>query len=144
VACRVIALTQPSQYFPLTARVVVLAGCGAVGKACKLAFLYGTETDPVVAGTFLAKLTRAVPHTHVPMPPATYKTAHLPIPIKAVFDAFTRMPKSLPLTRMDGHGSCSETWMHARILLNYYAPSWSCSQTENFPSFSRNSYRPPL
>jgi hypothetical protein len=60
VACRVNALTQPSQSFPLTARADAFAGCGAVGKACKLAFSYGTETDPDVAGTFLAKLTRFV------------------------------------------------------------------------------------
>jgi hypothetical protein len=38
LACRVHALTQPSQSFPLTARAAALAGCGAVGKACKLAF----------------------------------------------------------------------------------------------------------
>ncbi len=89
VACRVHALTQPSQSFPLTARADALTGCGAVGKACKLAFSYGTESNPDVARTFLAKLTRTVPHTHVPMPPATFKTAHVPIPIKAVTEAFT-------------------------------------------------------
>ena len=93
VACRVHALTQPSKTFPLAARAAALAGCGAAGKACKLAFSYGTESDPAVAATFLAKLTRTVPHTHVPMPPASFKTAVLPVPIKAVTDAFTGMPK---------------------------------------------------
>jgi hypothetical protein len=33
VACRVHALTQLAQSFPLTARAAALAGCGAVGKA---------------------------------------------------------------------------------------------------------------
>ncbi len=93
VACRVQAITQPSQSFSLTTRAASLASCGAVGKACKLAFSYGTESDPDVARTFLAKLTRIVPHTHAPMPPTTYKTTRLPIPIKAVTDAFTGMTK---------------------------------------------------
>jgi len=75
VACRVHALTQPPQSFPQTARAAALAGCGAVCKACKFAFSYGIESDPIVAATFLAKLTRTVPHTHVPMPPSSFKTA---------------------------------------------------------------------
>ncbi len=60
-----------------------------------MAFSYGTESDPIVAATFLAKLTRTVPHTHVPMPPSSFKTAFLPVPIKAVTYAFTHtgMPK---------------------------------------------------
>ena len=95
VACRFHALTQPPQTFPQTARAVALAGCLAVGKACKLAFSYGTESDPIVAATlsFLAKLTRTLPHTHVSMPPSTFKTAFLPVPIKVVTNAFTCMPK---------------------------------------------------
>jgi hypothetical protein len=72
---------------------VALARCEAVGKACKLAFSYGTEFDPIVSATFLAKLTRTVPHTHVPMPPSSFKSAFLPVSIKAVTDAFTGMPK---------------------------------------------------
>ncbi len=93
VACRVHALTKPTNVFPLAARAASLAGCGAVGKACKLAFSYGTESDPVVAATFLAKLTRTTPHAHVPLPPSAYKSAFVPIPLKAVADAFTGMPK---------------------------------------------------
>jgi len=78
-----------------------LAGCGVVGKACKLAFSYGTKSDPIVAATFMTMLTRTVPHTHVPLPLSSYKTAFVPIPIKAVTDAFTCMPKkSAP--HMDG------------------------------------------
>ena len=58
VACRVQALTVLARSFPLAVRAASLAGCGATGKACKLAFSFGTESDPVVAATFLAKLTR--------------------------------------------------------------------------------------
>ena len=49
--------------------------------------------DPVVAATFLAKLTRSTLHKHVPAPPTTYKTTFVPIPLKTVTDAFTGMPK---------------------------------------------------
>ena len=93
VACRVHALTVPATSFPLAARAASLAGCGATGKACKLAFSFGTESDPVVAATFLAKLTRKTPHNLVPIPPSSFKTPFVPIPIKAISDAFTAMPK---------------------------------------------------
>jgi hypothetical protein len=93
VARRIHDTTQPSPTFPLTARAASLACCGAVGKACQLAFYYGTETDPAVASTFLARLTRSTPHTHVPMPPSSFQTAFVPIPLKAVTDAFLGMPK---------------------------------------------------
>jgi len=93
VASRIHAVTQPSPKFPLTARAAALAGCGAVGKACKLAFSYGTESDPVVAANFLSKLTRATLHTHVPAPPPSCKSPFFPIPLKAVTDVFTGMPK---------------------------------------------------
>ncbi len=93
MACRVHTLTAPTSTFPLAARNASLAGCGAVGKACKIYFSYGTKSDPVVAATFLAKLTRTTPHTHVPSPPSSYKTAFVPIPLKAVTDTFTSMPK---------------------------------------------------
>jgi hypothetical protein len=58
-----------------------------------MAFSYGIEPGPVVAATFLANLTRSTPHTHVPALPSSYKTLFVPIPIKAVTDAFTSMPK---------------------------------------------------
>ncbi len=54
VARRIHDITQPSPTFPLIARAVSLAGCGAVGKACQLAFSYGTKSNPVIAATFLA------------------------------------------------------------------------------------------
>jgi hypothetical protein len=43
--------------FSKTARVAILTGAGAVGRACKLAFSYGFETDPEIADKFLARLT---------------------------------------------------------------------------------------
>ncbi len=101
VAYRVHALTVPASSFPLAARAASLACCGATGKACKLVFSYGTESDPVVAATFLAKLTRKIPHNHVPIPPSSFKTPFLPIPIKAISDAFTDMPKK-PAPYRDG------------------------------------------
>jgi len=87
------ALIQPAKSFPLTSRVAALAKCRAVGKACKLAFSYGTESDPEVAARFLANFTRTVPHTHVPPPPSSYKTAFVPIPLKAINYMFTGMSK---------------------------------------------------
>jgi len=97
VPCRVHALTVPSSSFPRVARATSLAGCGVVVKACTLAFSYGAESDPVVVVTFLAKLTKTTPHTHVPVPPSYFKTPFVQVPIKAVMDAFTGMPKkSLP------------------------------------------------
>ncbi len=93
VARRIHAVTHPSPNVPLTARAAALAGCGSVGKACKLAFSYGTESDPVVVPNFLSKLTMATLHTHVPAPPPTCKSPFFPVPLKAVTYAFTRMPK---------------------------------------------------
>ena len=70
-----------------------MVGCGAVGKACKIAFSYGTESDPVVAAILLVKLTRSSPHTYVHAPPSAFKSSFVPIPIKSISDAFTGMPK---------------------------------------------------
>ena len=92
VASRVHALTHMFEIFPRIARVVALVGCGAVGKACKLAISYGTESDPVIVASFLAKVTKMIPYTHAPLPPSSYKIVLVPIPIKVVKDAFTGMP----------------------------------------------------
>ena len=79
---------------PYYTRYVACGMHGAVGKAFKLAFSYGTESNPEVAAIkILAKLTRTVPHTHVPAPPSSYKTAFVSIPLKAITDTFTGMPK---------------------------------------------------
>jgi hypothetical protein len=51
--------------FSKTAKAAILAGAGAVGRACKLAFSYGLESDPAVAAKFLAKLTMGTKHAHI-------------------------------------------------------------------------------
>ena len=92
VVHRIHAVTQPSPKFPLTTRAAALARCGAVGKACKLAFSYCTESDPVVATNFLSKLATATLRTHVLVPPSTCKSAFFPVPLKTCTDAFTLIP----------------------------------------------------
>jgi hypothetical protein len=37
-------VTKPTITFTQATRVATLASCGAVGKACKIAFSYGTES----------------------------------------------------------------------------------------------------
>ena len=49
--------SAPKPSFSKTTRAAILARAGAAGRACKLAFSYGLESDPVVAAKFLAKLT---------------------------------------------------------------------------------------
>jgi hypothetical protein len=76
-----------------TRRAAILAGAGAERRACKLAFSYGLESDPEIAGKFLAKLILKKRHAHI--------LAHVPkvkppmncIPLKSVTDAFSGMPK---------------------------------------------------
>ena len=51
--------------FSKTARAAILAGAGAVGRACKLAFSYGLEKNPGIATKFLAKLTMGARHSHI-------------------------------------------------------------------------------
>ena len=43
--------------FSKTARAAILSGSGEVGRACKVTFTCGLETNPSIAATFLAKLT---------------------------------------------------------------------------------------
>jgi hypothetical protein len=75
------------------ARAAILTIAGAMGRVCKQAFSYGLETDPEIAAKFLERLTlkarHARIHVHVPKvkPPANC------IPLKAVMDAFSWMPK---------------------------------------------------
>jgi len=144
MACRVYAHTRPSKTFPPTAKAADLSGCGDAGKACTLAFSYGTESDPTVAATFMSKLTRTIPHTHVPLPPSSYKTILVPIPIKTVTYAFTSMPKKYAPYR-DGWTwrLFLSTWRATRRLMTYYVPSWNSSLTTNYPSPSRSSSRSP-
>ncbi len=57
--------------FSKTTRAAILAGAGEVGRACKVAFSYGIETDPEVAAKFLKKLKLQNRHNHTPpiLPP---------------------------------------------------------------------------
>ncbi len=79
--------------FSKTARAAILAGAGAVGRACKLAFSYGLETDPVVAAKFLDKLTLGKKHAHIQAYVPKIKPPRNNIPLKAVTNAFSGMPK---------------------------------------------------
>ena len=79
--------------FSKTARAAILAGAGSVGRACKIAFSYGLESDPGIAAEFMAKLALTKKHGHI--------LEHVPkgippvncIPLKEVADAFYGMPK---------------------------------------------------
>jgi len=51
--------------FSKTARTAILAGARAMGRACKLAFSYGLESDPAIAAKFLFKLTLKKKHDHI-------------------------------------------------------------------------------
>jgi hypothetical protein len=64
-----------------------------LGRACKVAFTYGVEADPEVAVSFLAKLTLQARHSHVPLHPSSLKPAKNSIPLTAVAEAFSKMPK---------------------------------------------------
>ena len=76
-----------------TARASILAGAGAVGRACKLAFSYGLETDPGIAAKFLAKLTMSTRHSHIRAHVPRVKPLMNCIPLKAAIAAFSGMPK---------------------------------------------------
>ncbi len=89
LACRVHALAQRYQNFPLISKAAALVRCGAVGKARKRAFSYGIGSSPIVAASFLAKLIRTIPHSNVPLSPSSYKIVFVPMPIKAKTNAFT-------------------------------------------------------
>jgi len=82
-----------SSTFSKTARAAILAGAGAVGMACKLAFSYGLESDPAVAAKFLAKLTLGAKHAHIQAHVPKIKPPKNCIPLKAVTNAFSGMSK---------------------------------------------------
>ncbi len=88
-----------SSTFSKTARAAILAGAGAVGRACKLSFSYGLETDHAVAAKFLDKLTLGAKHAHIQTHVPKIKPPRNSIPMKAVIDAFSGMPKKLAAHR---------------------------------------------
>ena len=49
------SISASTTIFSKKTMAAILAGAGAVGRACKLAFSYGLETDPEIAAKFLAK-----------------------------------------------------------------------------------------
>jgi hypothetical protein len=86
------ASAQPHS-FSKTARAIALAGAREFGRACKVVFAYGIEADPEVAASFLAKMTLRARHSHVPLHPSSLKPETNSIPLTAVADAFSKMPK---------------------------------------------------
>ena len=87
--------------FSKTARAAILVGAGAVGRACKLAFSYGLETEHGIAATFLAKSTLGARHSHIEAHIPSVKPPRNWIPPKALTYAFSEMPKKLA-THRDG------------------------------------------
>ena len=85
--------SSSSSTFSKTARVAILAGAGAMGRACKLAFSYGLESDPAVAVKFMSKLTLKKKHDHIHEYVAKVKPTRNCIPQKSVTEAFSGMPK---------------------------------------------------
>ncbi len=59
-----------------------------MARACKLAFSYGLESDPVIVAKFLDKLTLKKKHAHILDFVARVKPAGNSIPLNAVTDAF--------------------------------------------------------
>jgi hypothetical protein len=71
-----------------------MAGAGAVGRACKLAYFYGMETNPVVATKFLAKLTlQKRYYSHISIYVSKVSPPLNCFPLKAITDAISGMPK---------------------------------------------------
>ena len=64
-----------------------------MGRACKLAFSYGLESDPSVAAKFLDKLTLGTKHAHIQAYVPRIKPPRNSISLKAVTNAFSGMPK---------------------------------------------------
>ena len=85
--------SSSSSTFSKTTRAAILAGVGAMGRACELAFSYGLESDPSVAAKFMSKLTLKKKHDHIQEYVAKVKPTGKCIPLKAVPDAFSGMLK---------------------------------------------------
>ena len=66
-----------------------------------MAFTYGIEADPEVSASFLAKLTLQARHSHVPSHPSSLKSAKNSIPLFAIPEVFSKMPKKSAARRDD-------------------------------------------
>ena len=75
--------------FSKTTRAAILAGDGAMGRAWKLAFSYGLESDQVIAAKFMSKLTLHKKHDTIPEFVAKVKSTGNNIPLKAITNAFS-------------------------------------------------------
>jgi hypothetical protein len=89
----VLVASEDTIAFSKTARAANLAGAGEVGRACKVAFTFGFETDPEVAAKFLKKLALQARNNHITPHSSTFKPTKNLIPAKAVSEAFSGMPK---------------------------------------------------
>ncbi len=85
--------SSDSVTFSKTARAAILAGDGEVGRAYKVAFIYGLETDPSVAAKFMKKLTLQARHPHITPNSVNLKPAKNLTSQKAVSDVVWGMPK---------------------------------------------------
>ena len=85
--------SSDSATFSKTAKAAILVGAEQAGRACKVAFTYGLETEPEVAAKFLKKLTLHARHPHIAPHTSTIKPAKNHIFSKALTDAFSGMPK---------------------------------------------------
>jgi len=101
VSAAINSVSSDTVVFSKTARAALLARSGEVGRACKVAFTYGLETDPAIAAQFLGKLNLQSRHSHIAQYTSSVTTTKNQIPLKAVTDAFTRMPK-LSAAHRDG------------------------------------------
>jgi len=59
------SISASTTNFSKTTRAAILAGAGAVVRACKLAFSYGLETGLEIAAKFLDKMTMKARHEHI-------------------------------------------------------------------------------
>jgi hypothetical protein len=72
-----------------------------MGRACKLAFSYGLDSDPAIEAKFMSKLTLKKKHVHILDFVARVKPAGNSIPLKAATDAFYGIPKKSAAHRDD-------------------------------------------
>jgi hypothetical protein len=86
-------VSTDSIIFSKTVRVAIFAVVGEVERACKVAYTYGLETNPAVVAKFLKKIRLHARHAHIAPHTSTSNPSKYLIPLKAVTDALSRMPK---------------------------------------------------
>jgi hypothetical protein len=64
-----------------------------VGRAVKLAFSYGLESEPEMASKFMSKLAMKARCAHIPAHVPKVKPLPNRIPLKVMTNAFSGMPK---------------------------------------------------